>query len=231
MKGSADMKRLLSVLLLALVMALSFGCSDDDNPVNGGQTAKCDDTSPNNAYNVKNTNIQLVVDDPGGFPEDYIDLLEDALEELFGGTEDTQWNVMQSALILTRTETPLCLPMVYAYNPLNRSCTVEIPFVLDEDVAGLGLCADFPNPLGELLPDIEVCLTYISITATSNPDLVWSADFSTFSGTLAINSAQDPADVTISLTVAGIAAGPFAFKFHSSQTVNGTCCATCKPCP
>lgn len=227
------MKRLLSVLLLALALALSFGCSDDDdNPVNGGQTAECnDDTSPNNAYKVKETDEIIVVDDPGSFPEEYIDLLEDALAQLFANTEDTQWNVTQSAVALTRAETPMCVPVPYVYIPLTRSCTVPVPLDLDEDVSSLGLCAPFPNPINSALPDIEVCLTDISITATIDPDLVWSEDFSTFSGTEAIGSADVPADVTVSLTVAGLPAGPFSFAFHMSRTVNGTCCATCNPCP
>ena len=125
----------------------------------------------------------------------------------------------------------MCVPMGYVYNPLNRSCTVSFPIDLDEDVASLGLCQMFPNPISEVLADIEVCLTAISITATIDPDLVWSADFSTFSGTEAIGSADVPAEVTVSLTVAGIAFGPYSFSFHMSRTVNGTCCATCKPCP
>lgn len=224
------MMRLLAVFFLVLV--LSFGCSEEDNPVNGGETAKCDVTSPNNAYDVKTSDLVVVVDDYGDIPPEYAASVDEWLAGFFGSTEDTQWNVMQSAVTLTKTETPMCAPMIYVYNPIGRSCTVEILIPLENvDVTSLDLCQTFPNPLGELFPDIEVCLTEISIVVNVDPELVWSEDFSTFSGTEEIGSAQDPADVSVTFVVSppGLPVS-YDMQFHASRTVNGICCAGCKVC-
>jgi hypothetical protein len=177
--------------------------------------------SPNGDWDVTSTNVSVTVTN-SSLPSQLNPYIEQWIEDLISNGGTSEWNVAQTLVVLSRIETDTCTPMVYRYDPNSRRCTTTTPVdISDVDVSSLGLCEDIP-PLG------THCLTEISLDANFTPNLQWTANFDSFSGSEMIGSAQDPASVTIVVT--GTLGGEYDINFYSSRNVSGTPCSGCTPC-
>ena len=191
-------------------------CSDCDTcpPVPSGP-------NPNGDWNVTSTNVNVTVTNTS-LPSQLIPFIEQWIGDIIGNGGSSEWSVAQSAVVLSRTETKMCAPMVYVYDPISRRCTISTPVdVRDVDVSALGLCQD-------LVLD-TYCLTKISLDADFTPNLQWASDFGSFNGSELIGSAQNPASAMVTITGAGLG-GDYNVDFYSSRNVAGTRCSGCTPC-
>ncbi|MGD8412636.1 MAG: hypothetical protein PVF33_00300 [Candidatus Latescibacterota bacterium] len=212
-------------LLLAFAAAgllIAAGCSDDDNPVdNGGGGGGQTYSSPNGEYDITSSNVSVTIVD-SNVPAALLPYIEQFIQDVIdnGGTSDA--DISQDVLLLLKTESEVCLSVPYVYNEDTRSCTTETPIdVQDYDVSSLGLCETIPG-------EGEHCIDTVSLTANFIPDLVWPSSFATFSGSEAVGSVGDPAEMTV--VVSGSLGGTFFIDFYASRNLSGTRCTDCATC-
>jgi hypothetical protein len=217
----------LAILLAmcSVILLIAVSCGDDGSPQEPEDDIK-PSTDPIGQWSVTSSNVQVEVVN-SDLPSEVQAYVEEWLKDLISNGGSNEWNVAQAAILLTKVESPACVPMVYAYDSANRSCTVTTPIDLqDIDVSSLNLCQTVGQPPAQA----EYCITTISITADVTPDLQWAEDFNSLGGTEAIGSVQKPAqvDVTISGPIIG---GTYNVDFYSSRTVSGKRCSGCANCP
>jgi hypothetical protein len=177
--------------------------------------------SPNGAWDVTSTNVSVTVTN-STLPGQLTPFVEQWIAEVISNGGSSECSVAQATVVLSRTETEMCAPMVYVYDPISRRCMTTTPVdVRDVDLSALNICQD-------VVLD-TYCLTKISLDADFTPNLQWASDFGSFSGSELIGSVRNPASAEITITGAGLG-GNYNVDFYSSRNVSGTRCTGCTPC-
>jgi hypothetical protein len=218
---TAKMSLVLLVLITAGFLTVS-GCGDDGDPVgndgNGGQTYG----SPNGQYDITSSNVNVTIVD-SNVPSQLLPIVEQWIKDIIDNGGSSTADVSQNLLLLLKTESPVCVAAPYVYSEGNRSCSTPARIdVEDFDVSSMGLCQD-------VILVGEHCVQTVTIAADITPTLVWPANFATFSGSEAIGSAQDPAEMTV--LVSGRLGGTFYIDFYASRDLSGARCSDCASCP
>jgi hypothetical protein len=201
-------------------LAVAFGCSDEEDTV----TPEPVYNSPSGNWSVTYSNANVVIYNDN-LPALLKPFAQEFINQVIGGSGPSEWKVKKTTIVLVSAlevnEPPLCAPMIFPYDDDTRSSTGTYPVVLNDlDVTALDLCVTIGLE--------ESCVTEVDIDADISPDLQWASDYKSFDGTLAIDSAQDYASVTI--TIVGPGAGTYDLPFYGTWDLSGTRCANCTPC-
>jgi hypothetical protein len=175
--------------------------------------------SPNGDWSVTSTNVHVTVTD-SDLPTELNAFIAQWIRDIVSNGGTSEWSVVQAAVVLSRAETDMCAPMVYAYDLSQRSCQITTPVnVSNVDVSSLGLC--------QTILTARYCLTKISLDADFTPDFAWAADFGSFGGNERIGSAANPASATVTIT-GPLLGGTYHVDFYSYRDLHGTRCTPCR---